>query len=126
MHEFDREHATLLAGAMRSALDGGRWTTDRYCEGRLAGLERTLSLPPRTDDADLAQMDAGILHVQASDFMVLAQGAYLDGSLSSPTPADDRLFSPHRASMPPLAAPVGAEIVEMTFGGRGRPTALAA
>ena len=94
MRQFDTEHATLLATTMRQSLADGRWHTDRYTESVIGRVDRVLATP--CDDAEQIAMRNGMLSVIASDLFVLAQGAWLDGSLERPSAMETRLLSPGR------------------------------
>jgi len=94
MKQFDTEHATLLASTMRQSLADGRWHTDRYTESMIDRVDRVLATP--CDDADQTAMRDGMLSVMASNLFVVAQGAWLDGSLERPSAMETRLLSPAR------------------------------
>jgi hypothetical protein len=125
--QFDRERARLLADTMRGALAEGRWAPDRWIETHLLHLEQALSVSIQAGQPALEEMQAGLIGVHASDLMVHAQGALLDGSLRDPTLTEERLLSPSRlrlADVIDVRRPVG-QTVDVSFLAR-RPAALAA
>lgn len=94
MQQFDHEHAGLLVSVMSTALAAGRWRTDRWTEGKITSVQRAMAIP--VDDAEQLSMRTAMVGVLASDLMMYAQGALLDGSLVDPSTLEIRLLSPNR------------------------------